>query len=127
MYNAPRSFQTHQGGSHVVNELDPKLTPPEERRQHDRSRIIIDVFYDGTDATGVASTQDISIGGLYLTTKADLPEGSVLLVRIPFGEWKQVVVNAEVVYVNPGDGVGLRFQGLSAADRALLEIELKNE
>jgi hypothetical protein len=127
VYNAPQGFQTDQGGSHVANELDPNLTPPEERRQHDRSRIIIDVFYDGQDATGVASTQDISIGGLYMTTKADLPEGSVLLVRIPFGEWKQVVVNAEVVYVNSGDGVGLRFQGLSAADRALLELELRHD
>ena len=111
----------------MANELDPNLTSPEERRRHDRSRIIIDVFYDGKDATGVASTQDISIGGLYMTTKADLPEGSVLLVRIPFGEWKQVVVNAEVVYINSGDGVGLRFQGLSAADRSLLELELSNE
>lgn len=106
---------------------DVDLTSAEERRRHDRSRIIIDVFYDGKDATGVASTQDISIGGLYMTTKADLPEGSVLLVRIPFGEWKQVVVNAEVVYSNSGNGVGLRFQGLSAADRALLELELSKE
>lgn len=106
---------------------DVDLTSTEERRRHDRSRIIIDVFYDGKDATGVASTQDISIGGLYMTTKADLPEGSVLLVRIPFGEWKQVVVNAEVVYKNSGNGVGLRFQGLSTADRALLELELSKE
>ena len=111
----------------VPNDLEPNPTSQAERRQHDRSRIIIDVYYDGQDATGVASTQDISIGGLYMTTKADLPEGSVLLVRIRFGEWKQVVVNAEVVYVNSGDGVGLRFQGLSAADRALLELELSNE
>ncbi len=108
----------------MVDELDESGASPDERRQHDRARLIIDVFYDGKDATGVARTQDISVGGLYMNTQANLPEGSVLLVRIPFADGKQVVVNAEVVFCNPGSGVGLSFQGLSAADRDLLEIEL---
>ncbi len=95
----------------------------EERRQHDRSRLLVDVFFDGKDATGVASTKDISIGGLYMNTQTVLPEGSVLMLRIPLGE-EQVVVNAEVVYSNPGRGVGVQFQGLSEKDRALMEREL---
>lgn len=108
----------------MVDELDKSGTSADERRQHDRARLIIDVFYDGKDATGVASTQDISVGGLYMNTQADLAEGSLLLVRIPFAEGKQVVVNAEVVYCNPGSGVGVSFQGLSDADRELLKTEL---
>ncbi len=98
---------------------------PDDRRQHDRSRLIVDVYYDGQDATGVASTNDISVGGLYMNTQANLPEGSVLLLRIPVSDGKQVVVNAEVVYSNPGGGVGVSFQGLSSEDRALLEVELE--
>ena len=94
----------------------------DDRRHYDRSRLIVDVFFDGKDATGVASTKDIGVGGLYLNTHADLPEGAVLLLRIPFGG-QQIVVNAEVVYCNPGRGIGVRFQGLSAIDRALLEQE----
>jgi len=94
----------------------------DDRRHYDRSRLIVDVFFDGKDATGVASTKDIGVGGLYLNTHADLPEGAVLLLRIPFGG-QQIVVNAEVVYCNPGRGIGVRFQGLSATDRALLEQE----
>ena len=97
---------------------------PEERRHHDRSRLIVDVFYDGNDATGVAATKDISVGGFYMNTNANIPEGAVLLVRIPFGEGKQVVANAEVVYNNPGRGVGLRFQSLSEENRELIEREL---
>ncbi len=95
----------------------------DDRRQHDRSRLIVDVFFDGRDATGVASTKDISIGGLYMNTQTVLPEGSVLMLRIPLGD-EQVVVNAEVVYSNPGRGVGVQFQGLTENDRALMEREL---
>ena len=95
----------------------------DERRRHDRSRLLVDVFFDGMDATGVASTKDISVGGLYMNTQTDLPEGAVLMLRIPLGA-EQVVVNAEVVYSNPGRGVGVRFQGLSEKDRALMEREL---
>lgn len=107
-----------------MDELDAKNTlPQDERRQHDRSRLIVDVFFDGHDATGVASTKDISLGGLYMNTQTVVPEGAVLTLRIPFGD-EQVVVNAEVVYSNPGRGLGVRFQGLTAKDRSLMEREL---
>ena len=96
----------------------------EERRLHDRSRLIVDVYFNGADATGVASTKDIGLGGLYMNTQADLPEGALLMLRIPLGDEQQIVVNAEVMYSNPGHGVGVRFQGLSAQDRALMEREL---
>ncbi len=107
----------------MVDEHDEDVTP-DDRRQFDRSRLIVDVFFDGNDATGVASTKDISVGGFYMNTQADLPEGSVLLVRIPFPDGKQVVANAEVVYSNPARGVGLRFQSLSEENRQLIEREL---
>jgi hypothetical protein len=82
------------------------------------------VFFDGADETGIASTKDISIGGLYMNTKAQLPEGALLTLRIPLGSDQQVVVNAEVVYSNPGRGVGVRFHGLSEKDSELIEREL---
>lgn len=106
---------------------DDKVSDPqEERRSSDRSRLIVDVFFDGKDVTGVASTKDISVGGLYMNTKAEIPEGALLLIRIPFRSDAQVVCNAVVVYSNPGRGVGLRFQGLSDDVRAMLEREVSN-
>jgi PilZ domain len=98
-------------------------TPQDERRRYERSRLIIDVFFDGADLTGVASTKDISPGGLYMNTQAELPEGAVLTLRIPF-EGRDVVCNGEVVYSNPGRGVGITFQGLSDEDRAHVESAL---
>lgn len=109
----------------MADELDlPRDPAEEERRGYDRSRLIVDVFFDGADATGVASTKDISLGGLYMNTRAELPEGALLTLRIPIGQEQQVVVNAEVVYSNPGRGVGVRFQGLTEKDRELMEREL---
>ena len=98
--------------------------PHEERRQHERSRLIIDVFFDGHDLTGVASTKDISPGGLYMNTQADIPEGSLLTLRVPLAG-RDLVCNGEVVYSNPGRGVGVTFQGLSDEARAHLEGALK--
>jgi len=108
----------------VVDELDESREGPDERRHHDRSRLIVDVFFDGKDATGVASTKDISVGGFYMHTQANLPEGAVLLVRIPLREGHQIVAHAVVVYSEPARGVGLRFQSLSEENRALIESEL---
>ena len=101
-------------------------TPSDERRQHERQRLIIDVYFNGADLTGVAGTKDISPGGLYMNTQAEIPEGSVLTLRIPVGG-RDIVCNGEVVYSNPGRGVGVNFQGLSDEDRALLERTLAGE
>lgn len=108
----------------MIDELEESLEGPDERRRYDRARLIVDVYFDGMDVTGIASTKDISVGGFYMNTQANLPEGAVLLVRIPFGDGKQMIANAEVVYSNPARGVGLRFQNLSEESRILIESEL---
>ena len=108
----------------MADDVEEKFESQEERRAHDRSRLILDVFFDGHDMTGVASSKDISPGGLYMNTQANIPEGAFLLVRIPFRDGVEVVCKAEVVYSNPGTGVGLRFHQLTDEVRALLEQEV---
>jgi len=108
----------------VDEPIDERIQAQEERRSHDRSRLIVDVFFDGKDATGIASTKDISVGGLYMNTQANIPEGCLLLIRIPLSNNRQVVCNGHVVYRNPGNGVGVQFKGLSEEARALLAEEL---
>ena len=108
----------------MVDDIEESLDGPDDRRRYDRARLIVDVYFDGRDATGVASTKDISVGGFYMNTQASLPEGATLLVRIPLGDGRQIIANAEVVYSNPARGVGLRFQNLSDENRTLIESEL---
>jgi hypothetical protein len=105
----------------VADDVEEGIQSHDERRAHDRSRLILDVFFDGQDVTGIASTKDISPGGLYMNTQANIPEGAFLMVRIPFDKDVQVVCNAEVIYSNPGQGVGLRFHDVPDEVRATLE------
>lgn len=107
----------------MEHELEDRFEDQEERRRHDRSRLIVDVFFDGQDLTGVASTKDISLGGLYMNTRAEVPEGETLMIRIPLGE-HQIICSAEVVYRNPGLGLGVRFIDLSDEARAVLQQEI---
>jgi len=107
-----------------VADPDDDFEVQDERRAHDRSRLIVDVFFDGEDVTGVASTKDISPGGLYMNTQATIPEGAMLMVRIPFRQDVEVVCRAEVIYSEPGRGLGVRFRDLSDETRAVLEQAL---
>ncbi len=110
----------------MADDLEEPFESPDERRAHDRSRLILDVFFDGEDMTGVASTKDISAGGLYMNTQAAVPQGAILVVRIPFRPDATVVCRAEVIYSEPGRGLGLRFIDLSDEGRTLLEHEIGN-
>ena len=92
----------------------------DNRRHYDRSRLIVDVHFDGAESTGVASTKDMSPGGLYMSTQTRIPVGAMLALRIPIGD-DHVIVRGEVVYSNPGEGVGVKFQELSEDARQALE------
>ncbi len=107
----------------MANEDQSDELSPDERRQFDRSRLIVDVHFDGADSTGLAGTKDISLGGLYLSTQEQIPEGATLTLRIPLGR-EHIIVKGDVVYSNPGHGVGVRFHRLSDEARALMEREL---
>ena len=97
---------------------------PSERRLADRKKLIVDVNFDGGDATGIANTRDIGIGGLYMTTNARLESGTPILIRLVIGG-REVSINGAVVYTDPGQGVGVRFQNVSQENAQLLRQELE--
>ncbi|HEY8561859.1 MAG TPA: PilZ domain-containing protein [Pyrinomonadaceae bacterium] len=97
---------------------------PLERRSADRKKLIVDVHFEGGDATGIANTRDIGLGGLYMTTSAQLESGTEILMRLIIGG-KEISINGAVVYTDPGQGVGVRFQNVSPENARLLEQELE--
>lgn len=99
---------------------------PSERRQSDRKKLIIDVNFEGGDATGIANTRDIGVGGLYMTTNANLEMGALVFMRMTVGG-REIAVDGVIVYTDPSQGVGIRFQNLSAENESLLKQELDLE
>lgn len=99
---------------------------PSERRKSDRKKLIIDVKFEGGDATGIANTRDIGIGGLYMTTNAALEMGTPIFLKMSVGN-REISFNGKVVYTDPGQGVGVRFQDIAEADEAFLKEELDLE
>lgn len=97
---------------------------PSERRRSDRKKLIIDVNFDGGDATGIANTRDIGIGGLYMTTSTQFEDGTPILLTMTIGA-KEISLNGTVVYTDPGYGVGVRFHNLSEENAELLKQELE--
>jgi hypothetical protein len=94
-----------------------------ERRGSDRKKLIVDVHFSGGDATGIANSRDIGIGGLYMTTNARFDIGTPIFMQMSVGE-KELALNGVVVYSDPGHGVGVRFQDLSETDENVLKQEL---
>ena len=99
---------------------------PSEKRQSDRKKLIVDVKFEGGDATGIANTRDIGIGGLYMTTNAHLESGMSLAMRLILGG-REVALDGVVAYVDIGQGVGIRFKDIALDDRNLLAKELNLE
>lgn len=104
--------------------ISPSATP-ENRRDSDRKKLIVDVRFEGGDGTGIANTRDIGVGGLYMTTGAALDTGSQILMAMSVGG-KDMRINGTVVYTDPGLGVGVRFNNISDADLAILSGDISN-
>lgn len=94
-----------------------------ERRSSDRKKLIVDVHFNEGDATGIASTRDIGIGGLYMTTNAEFSIGTLLLLRMTL-DGRETSISGVVVYTDPGHGVGVRFHALTEENEDLLKKEL---
>lgn len=97
---------------------------PQERRKSDRKTLIVDVSFNGRNETGISNTRDIGIGGLYVTTDADLNTGDEIALQMTFsGEGFNV--KGIVAYVDRGVGVGVRFKDLTVEQLNHLKRELE--
>jgi PilZ domain len=94
-----------------------------ERRGSDRKKLIVDVRFEGGNATGIANTRDIGLGGLYMTTTSILDSGTPIVMTLGVRE-RTMSVDGTVVYSDPGHGVGVRFRELSESDETFLTEEV---
>ena len=97
---------------------------PNERRGSDRKKLIVGVEFDGGDATAIANTRDIGLGGLYIKTDAELKTGDEIAMQMTLAE-ENFHVQGVVAYTDPGQGVGVRFKDLTQENLFLLKKELE--
>ncbi|MCS6874528.1 MAG: PilZ domain-containing protein [Pyrinomonadaceae bacterium] len=98
-----------------------------DRRRFERKRVKIEVsFYKGGQVIKTANTRDIGLGGLYIASDAEVKVGDLLSLTIDFEEGK-FKAEAAVVYVDEGQGFGVRFQNLSKESEELLKKAIEIE
>jgi uncharacterized protein (TIGR02266 family) len=68
----------------------------------------------------VSRVRDLSLGGVFITTRTPLEQGSSihLLFSLPEGEMR---IEGTVRYSNKTDGMGVEFTQMGSADRARLQ------
>jgi hypothetical protein len=94
-----------------------------EQRRSPRVSLFHEVVCEGRQATARSEAADISIGGMFidLVSPPFLP-AELLTVRFPLGpDFRPVVVEAEVNYVQDGIGMGIRFLNLEPEDRERID------
>ncbi len=94
-----------------------------ERRGSDRKKLIVNIKYSDGDATAIANSRDIGIGGLYMITNAVFEVGTPLFMNMSIGG-EEMGLDGVVTYVDPGQGVGIRFQAVSEKNEEILKKEL---
>lgn len=90
-----------------------------EKRASERRKLIVDVHFSGGDATGIANTRDIGIGGMYMTTSTDLAIGTPVALSLVLAG-KEVFLRGIVIYTDLGQGAGIRFTDLSPEAEAAI-------
>lgn len=96
----------------------------EERREFERRKVKVEISFDkGGQIVETASTRDIGLGGLYITTDVEAKVGEVLSVAIEFPEGRFEAAGS-IVYVDKGQGFGVRFQNLSQESEKILRKAL---
>ncbi len=104
-----------------------------ENRKHARFTSRLRCWCEAEDITLYARIANLSEGGLFLQTNTPLAQGRRTLLKLGGGSVREVMAEATVVWQRPQreergpPGMGLRFEGLDAGARALLQRIISEE
>ena len=73
--------------------------------------------------SGIRRSTDLSIDGMYLEASAKFPVGAFVELQFKLQESDKIPLQlqAQVIYVHEGTGVGVRFLNLSTQDREKIQ------
>ncbi|MBV9958284.1 MAG: PilZ domain-containing protein [Acidobacteria bacterium] len=92
----------------------------EERRNHERVLLPLEVRWEGQSGRHTARISDISLGGCFIESLGQVSDGERIRfqIQMPTGNW--MPLSGLVVYSYPNIGFGVRFREVSEAERDLL-------
>ncbi len=93
----------------------------ETPRQNERVQVPLEVRWHGLSGKHNARTSDISLGGCYIESLAQVTVGERILfeIQLPSGRW--IPLSGHVVHHHVGLGFGVRFSLLSDMVKRMLE------
>lgn len=96
-------------------------TMPDERRNSERKRILLEAKWKGVSRRHEARVDDVSLGGCFVNTYAqvELGEHIDLEIQLASGEW--LPLRGHVASYHPGVGFGMSFTSLTAEETAGLK------
>jgi hypothetical protein len=92
----------------------------DERRTERRFPLPLEARWEGLSGKYAARVSDLSLGGCYIATLAQVAQGEELHfeIRLPTGFW--MPLRGTVVYCQPSLGFGLSFARLTMMERNVL-------
>jgi hypothetical protein len=92
----------------------------DERRGEERFTLPLEARWEGLSGQYSARISDLSLGGCYIESLAQVVVGSELQfeIRLPTGLW--MPLRGTIVYQQPSLGFGVRFAHLTLMERNLL-------
>ena len=92
----------------------------ENRRRDERYTLPLEVRWENLSGKHKARVSDISLGGCYIESLAQVSIGEQVQLEIQLPTGGRMPLNAEVIYHQPNLGFGVRFINLSLMERNVL-------
>ncbi len=98
------------------------VTPDIDKRQHRRAKLVTQIRCESLGREEVHVTRDVSVGGLFVSSKNPFPQDSIVSVFFHLRPSEPAIsCHGKVVYSLKGLGMGVQFTDLSDSDRAALQ------
>jgi hypothetical protein len=97
----------------------------DERRINKRKRILREAKWKGVSRRHEARVDDVSLGGCFVNTYAQVELGEHIDLEILLASGKWLPLRGHVASYQPGVGFGMSFISLSATETAGLEEQLR--
>jgi uncharacterized protein (TIGR02266 family) len=88
----------------------------DNKRQHDRYLISLEVTFESGGAKVVAHSRDISLGGMFIVTDRALPYGTAVVIEVKLPSLPAPAQISSTVRWSSGDGMGVQFGTLRAKE-----------